>query len=138
MASDKRVTNTDHSFHWIPTFNYAVLSTTEKPTLVTLEQFPCEIKGDRPNIVAIVATHYRPIGTLLLDDKDGSKVDNIEREALRNPEETMRGIFKTWLKQDTDCSWEKFINFLRQVKLNVFAKDIEDALRECKEPTEGV
>ena len=118
------------------TFNYAFLSTTDKPTLVTLEQFPCEIGGTRPNIVAKVAKDYRPIGTFLLDDEDGSKVDNIE--VVQNPEETMRGILKKWLKQDTDCSWEKFINILKQVGLNALAKDIEDALRECKEPTEGV
>ena len=97
--------------------------------------FPCTIKGGK-NIISRVAVRYRFLCTFLLKDEQGYRLANIDKQASYIPEDAMHIIFTWWLREDTECSWEKLISSLRKCELHVVAQDIEDALGDP--PSEGV
>ena len=117
-------------------YNYVhVYFTVQKPNLMNLQVFPLQIKGSR-NIIARAAVHYRSIGTILLKDKDGSQIAGLTTS--QQPQEIMRNIFEKWIRLDTECSWPKLIECMRQCELGVLAQEMEDALQLHSQHSQGL
>lgn len=112
-----------------------IYSTVQKPNLINLQVFPLQIEGSR-NIIARAAVQYKCIGTILLNDKDGSLVAGLTTS--QQPQEIMRNIFEKWIRLDTECSWPKLIECMRQCELVVLAQEIEDALQLHSHHSQGL
>ena len=99
-----------------------------RPTLPTLRDFPG--KDRHIDIAADIGTDYSKLGTLLLDDNSGKKVDNIVQSKLGNPVDIAVAILKVWLegKVRTTVTWQTLVTCLRKTGLNVLADDIETVL----------
>ena len=108
----------------------------EKPNLVNLQSFPMKMGGST-NIITQISSQFRCIGTLLLQDKHGSIVESIYKAALHDPDDTMFRIISRWLKEDTESSWKKLTECLRQCKLATIANEIERSLQLNEEQLEG-
>ena len=67
------------------------------------------------------------LGNILLNSQDGTEVQNIELEH-KNPYDIVYEIFRKWLTSDVTPTWKKLVQCLRDVELNILAKDIEDCL----------
>ena len=55
------------------------------------------------NIIEETASHYRKIGTLLLNDRRGTRVDNIESDE-NSQSNKMRRIYHQWIAEDEHYS----------------------------------
>ena len=98
----------------------------QKPDLVNLQAFPFQIEGSR-NIVARAASQYKCIGAILLNDKDGTLISGLT--ASSDQKEIMHKIFEKWVREDTQCSWQKLINCMKECELIVLAQQMDDALQ---------
>ena len=94
--------------------------------MILLNKFPCPSGGI--NILTKAASRYRMLGTILLNSPDGTEVQIIEQRHGKDPYNTTYDIFQKWLTSDEEASWKKLVQCLRDVELNVVAKDIEDYL----------
>ena len=108
----------------IYTFLYNYIGATERPNLKDLMHLStCEGKDIR--IIEESAQSYRQIGTILLDDKRGNKVDTIFDDARGKTTETITEVYKKWMKEDPSYSWMKLTQCFRECSLNSLASDIE-------------
>lgn len=99
-----------------------------RPTLPTLRDFP---GTDRYiDIAAEIGTDYDMLGTLLLNDHSGNKVNNIEKFKQGHPVDITVAILKIWIegKGKMPVTWQTLVTCLRKTKLNVLASDIEAVL----------
>ena len=94
--------------------------------------------GGTTNILPQISSQFRCIGTLLLQDKNGSIVDGIYKAALHDQDETMIRIISRWLKEDTEVSWKKLTECLRRCKLSALAQEIELSLQLNEEQVKGI
>ena len=95
-----------------------------KPNMINLIKLSTsegEIK-----IVEETAPRYREIGTILLNDRSGAKVDAMVGGI---PKEAVHKIYSHWIKEDVDHSWRKLAQCLRDCDLNVLANKIEKHFR---------
>ena len=77
------------------------------------------------NIIKETASHYREIGTLLLNDRYGTRIDNIESDE-NSQSNKMRRIYKQWIAEDKHHSWTTLTECLRDCDLNTLASIIEE------------
>ena len=77
------------------------------------------------NIIQESATAYREIGTILLDDRRGVRVEIIEHDEQWKVERIMREIYKKWIAEDEHHSWTTLTECLRDCSLNNLAFTIE-------------
>ena len=105
----------------------------------TLNKLSRREKGDI-NIIELSATKYKEIGTILLKDKYGAVIENIEMSVMRGPKEAIRQIYTQWIRQDEHCSWLTLTRCLRDCELNTLAFDIEQHfdLPLPQPPTDGI
>lgn len=89
----------------------------------TLYNLPTS-RGDI-KIIQSSASHYRHIGTNLLDDRYGERIDEIELEKSRRGRDIIVEVYKQWLAEDTNCSWATLTDCFRQCDLNNLALSIE-------------
>ena len=81
------------------------------------------------NVPEQVGTHFQKFGTLLLEDKTGTKVDNIEDELHGKPERINRKILQYWLQgKGLPVTWETLMHTLRDCGLNGLADHIQTSL----------
>ena len=99
----------------------------DAPTLRELISFP--MTGCRVNVVEKIAS-YSDFGVMLLEDDDGSKMNNIEKEKRGNVSDIVRHIFMLWLqgKGRQPVTWATLIAVLRDIDLNALAQNVEDNL----------
>ena len=99
----------------------------DAPTLRELISFP--MAGSRVNVVEKIAS-YSDFGVMLLEDDDGSKMNNIEKEKRGNVSDIVRHIFMLWRqgKGRQPVTWATLIAVLRDIGLNTLAQNIEDNL----------
>ena len=97
-----------------------------KPNLTNLYACPYIQEGNR-NIVARSASKYKCIGTILLKDEDGTIVSGLT--ASQQPRDVMHTIFEKWVQEDTECSWHKLTQCMRQCELSSLAQEIEEGLQ---------
>ena len=102
--------------------------------MISLREFPSNKSGENLNIIVESAPHYKRIGTLLLNDKNGAIVLGIEKRCT--PESIMTEIYEKWLQKN--ASWEGLIQSLKKCDLNVIAQDIEGGLGNVSGISESV
>lgn len=104
-------------------------NTGTKPTLPTLVTFSC-IDGRVINIPEEIATKYYQFGTLLLDDRYGSRVESITHKHHRDPENINTEILREWLngRGKHPVTWVTLVEVLQDIKLYTLARNIEDVM----------
>ena len=87
----------------------------------------CLSRRDRKSIYIIEesATSYRRIGTLLLNDRRGKRVDIIESDEGEKAEKIITEIYKKWMAEDKNYSWTTLTECFRECRLKTLANDIE-------------
>ena len=98
-----------------------------RPKLPELTQFPgrhCIF-----NIPELIGTHYKMVGTTLLDDDAGEKVASIELEKKHVASEINLQILSNWLqgKGISDRTWGGLIKVLKSF-CRTLAEDIEEVV----------
>ena len=79
----------------------------------------------RLNIPLNVGPHYRRFGILLLNDTTGSRVGNIKRACLGEPEDIITNILEAWLAgKGSPVTWTGLITTLRECDLHTLADQI--------------
>ena len=78
------------------------------------------------NIVEQTAPAYRKIGTQLLNDRYGTRVDNIESDEKNSQSNKMRRIYHQWIAEDKHHSWTTLTECFRVCDLNTLASIIEE------------
>ena len=81
-------------------------------------------EGKDIHIIEESAKSYRQIGTILLDDERGNKVDTIV-DNTRKRAETITEIYKKWMNENPNYSWMKLTQCFRKCSLNALASDVE-------------
>ena len=110
----------------------------ERPKMPQLYSLKRSDGGKEVRIIDRIATKYRELGTMLLNDDNGNKMDNIVEDARGNnpTRKIIVNIFSKWLSgEGTSVSWNQLVDTLRDVKLKQLANDIVDALKSsntCK------
>ena len=81
------------------------------------------------NVVEKIAS-YSDFGVMLLEDDDGSKMSNIEKEKRGNVSDIVRHVFMLWRqgKGRQPVTWVTLIAVLQDIGLNALAQNIEDNL----------
>ena len=87
------------------------------PDLIKLSSSKRDIR-----ILKESAAKYTQIGALLLRDDTGTIVSAIEQS---DRVATVESIYKQWIQEDEDHSWEKLIQCFRDVQLNSLAGNLE-------------
>ena len=87
----------------------------------------CLSRRDAKSIYIIEesATSYRRIGTLLLNDRRGKRVDIIESDEGEKAEKIITEIYKKWMAEDKNYSWTTLTECFRECRLKTLANDIE-------------
>ena len=80
-------------------------------------------------IIEETASSYKEIGTILLNDRNGAILAEIEKATRGEPKEAIREVYGRWMRQDENYSWQKLIQCFRDCSLNVLAFDIERHFR---------
>lgn len=112
-----------------------ILNADEIPRLDELRNFPAE---DGSNDIADeIGSDYDHFGTLLLEDKYGSKLNNIEKMKHGDPVGITVEILRQWLqgKGRQPVTWQTLVKCLQDTKLNVLASKINSTLSQeggCK------
>lgn len=91
--------------------------------MISLDKLPT-LFGDI-NIIQESAGKYKEIGTVLLDDRTGAKVNNIAVASRGVPEEAIRAIYAKWMREDSSYSWSKLTSCFKSCGLNTLASEIE-------------
>jgi hypothetical protein len=98
--------------------------TTDQPTLNDLMLLKTHA-GKDIRIIEESARCYEHIGTSLLNDRRGVRVENIECDAENKREKIMTEIYKKWMKEDPGYSWTTLTECFRACRLISLACDIE-------------
>jgi hypothetical protein len=119
----KRGTGDKASFRNFPHMN-------ERPTIIQLTIIL--ERGDGGNPVRIserIGAKYSDIGTYLLKDDHGGKMETITNNARGKIDAINREIFRQWLAGGaTPVSWKVLVDALERAQLKALANDIVDAL----------
>ena len=81
----------------------------EKPNLLTLMNLSTS-EGDI-KIIQQSAKYYRGVGTILLNDCHGDRVDVFEQDTRLQSKAIALQIYKEWLAEDPNCSWMTLNDF---------------------------
>ena len=93
--------------------------------MLTLEHLTTST-GKVINIIEESANAYRKIGTILLNDRRGVRVDTIESDENYKSNRIMRRIYQQWINEDEHRSWTTLTECLRDCSLNTLASIIEE------------
>lgn len=99
-------------------------SNSSKPEMKYLMKLSSPSRGDI-RIIEDTASNYKEIGTILLDDRNGAILAEIEKATKGEPKEAIREVYVRWIRQDENYSWQKLTQCFRDCGLNVLAFDIE-------------
>ena len=80
-------------------------------------------------IIEDTASKYKEIGTILLDDRNGAILAEIEKAKRGEPMEAIREVYIRWMRADKNYSWQKLTQCFRDCGLNVLAFKIEKHFR---------
>ena len=102
-------------------------STSSKPEMKYLMKLSSP-QGDI-RIIEETANSYKEIGTILLNDKNGAILAEIQKATRGEPKEAIREVYGRWMRKDESFSWQKLTQCFRDCDLNVLAFNIEQHLR---------
>ena len=93
-----------------------------------MRQFP--VKNGFLDIVTEVGTDYQLFGTLLLNDKNGNKIKNIEFSKLGDVLRINVEILQQWLqgKGRKPVTWQTLMKCLQEANLNALAEKMKGSL----------
>ena len=79
------------------------------------------------NIPQEIGRNYSQFGMFLLDDPNGTKVDNIECKHRGDPERINTEILREWDtgREKKPVTWKTLIGVLRDIELGTLASEIE-------------
>ena len=103
---------------------YCTIGNMPKPTLMDLMQLPTH-EGEKIHIIDESANFYHRIGTILLNDRYGNRVETIESDAREKGERIITEIYKKWMTEDENYSWMALTECFRACSLNRLASVIE-------------
>jgi len=108
------------------------MNTDDTPAFTELRNFPA--RDESIDIAAEVGTDYELFGTLLLEDKTGSKVKTIDKGKRGDAVDIAAEILRLWLqgKGKQPVTWQTLIECLQGMKLNVLASKIKSGLTESE------
>ena len=103
--------------------------TDDAPTLLTLGEF--ELDGSKINIPDKIGAQYQNLGCILLQDGDGSILEQLESDNRGQAADIKRAIMKRWLRGEgkMPVTWRTLIEVLETMKLKKLAQDMRDALQ---------
>ena len=81
--------------------------------------------GEVINIIEETAPAYRKIGTILLNDRRGMRVDAFEMDENWRAQKIMMRIYQQWISEDEYYSWTTLTECLRDCNLKSIASTIE-------------
>ena len=107
--------------------NILIISTAQRPTLPQLINLPTRA-GETINIMQRVGTQYTDLGLILLNDKDGSIVEQITSEYQLNG--ITREILKRWIRGEgkQPVTWKTLTDALVAIGLTELVKSIQESL----------
>ena len=76
-------------------------------------------------IIQKSAKYYRGVGTILLNDRHGERVDVFEQDTRWKSEAMVLQIYKEWLGEDPSCSWMTLTDCFRECGADRLAYSIE-------------
>ena len=79
------------------------------------------------NIAERISTKYHNFGLFLLDDLDGTRVQNIELKHSKDAERINKEILQEWItgRGKKPVSWETLTEVLHDIGLSILASEIE-------------
>ena len=109
--------------------NVLIISAAQGPTLPQLISLPTRT-GETINIMQRVGTQYTNLGLILLNDKDGSIVDQITSEYHWKAEDITKEILKRWIRGEgkQPVTWKTLTDALSAIGLTELAKSILESL----------
>ena len=109
--------------------NILIISTAQRPTLPLLINLPTR-KGETINIMQRVGTQYTDLGLILLNDEDGSIVEQITSEYQLNAINITREILKRWIRGEgkQPVTWKTLTDALTAIGLTELAKCILESV----------
>ena len=101
----------------------------DRPDLVTLVQFQVTPQST-VNVIEDVSASFRTLGTILLQDRSGSKVEAIAMSYQNRAVDIMHSVISKWLSGAglQPVTWSGFVSSLRAAGLHNIANDIEAVL----------
>ena len=89
------------------------------------------------NIPQEIGSNYYQFGMFLLDDPNGTRVNNIERKHREDPERINTEILREWAtgRGKKPVTWETLTEVLRDIELGALASEIEAVKLELKMST---
>ena len=106
-------------------YNY----TAQRPTLPQLINLPTT-RGETIHIMQRVGTQYTDLGLILLNDEDGSIVEQITSEYQLNAVNITREILKRWIRGEgkQPVTWKTLTDTLAAIGLTELVKSIQESL----------
>ena len=97
-----------------------------EPSLPELLHFT-RTDGRKINIAVEISTKYVQFGAVLLDDKNGSRIKNLEHEHHYNVEQINTAILREWVNGSGNQSmtWATLVEVLHDIGLSTLASEIE-------------
>ena len=92
--------------------------------MVTLLKF--STSTETINIMQKVSPQYKAVGTILLDDRDGNRLKAIEKSCKDDVDAITHEIFQEWITKDSNPTWGKLVECLKDASLHPLAKNIEN------------
>ena len=85
----------------------------------------------RLNIAKDISTHYRDVGTFLLEEETNATVNSLAHSYNRDCEEINNQLLNCWLegKGKKPITWETLVEVLRKAELLVLADEIKEGCR---------
>ena len=109
--------------------NYYSFPAEDRPDLVALVQFQVTPQST-VNVIEDVSASFRTLGTILLQDRSGSKVEAIAMNHPNRAVDIMHSVISKWLTGGglQPVTWSVFVSSLRAAGLHNIANDIEAVL----------
>ena len=103
-----------------------LFSAAKRPSLPQLLSF----KPRGGNIFCVMSKDYQSLGYLLLNDNDGTIVDQISQDCHYKSEDIVRQILKRWIqgKGKEPVTWGALIQVLKDLELTELASQMEGSL----------
>ena len=109
--------------------NVLITSAAQGPTLPQLISLPTRT-GETINIMQRVGTQHDELGYILLNDRDGSLVDQITSDCHHKSATITKEILKRWIRGEgkQPVTWKTLTDALSAIGLTELAKSILESL----------
>ena len=126
---DSRSLKTDQNLAAVGEDAKASPRLSDRPSMTELSSMPLK-NGERIHIIEHIGTDYMMVGTFLLNDHIGTKIDIIEHDNRGQVSGINRQIMRTWLQGagKRPLTWSTLIDALKHAGLHYLASKVREAL----------